>query len=83
MEKDTALHYLPELSDAFFHGASVTFQRMKNILKARFGALWKKKLAYHVKPTLKYKVGQGMQGDLSAEGPTQLDTFLEGAHTRK
>ena len=42
-------YIMKEPSNVFFHSTSVTFQQKKNTLKARYGALWNKKLAYRFK----------------------------------
>lgn len=55
--KDIQPHTLPEASNAFFHSASVTFAEKKNTLKARFGVLWNKKIAYRHRTA--YIEGQG------------------------
>jgi hypothetical protein len=73
--KDIQPHTLPEASNAFFHSASVTFAEKKNTLKARFGVLWNKKIAYRNRTA--YIEGQGIARNIQCplcKEPDSIDT---------
>jgi hypothetical protein len=59
--KDIPPHTLPEASNAFFTSSNVTFTEKKNTLKARYGTLWNKKIAYRHRTA--YMEGQGIARD--------------------
>jgi len=54
-------HTLPEASNVFFTSSNITFTEKKNTLKARYGVLWNKKIAYRHKTA--YIEGHGIARD--------------------
>jgi len=56
--KDIQPYTLPEASNAFFTSSNITFTEKKNTLKARYGVLWNKKIAYRHR--IAYIEGQGI-----------------------
>jgi hypothetical protein len=59
--RDIQMHTLPEASNAFFTSSNVTFTENKNTLKARYGTLWNKKIAYRHRTV--YMEGEGIARD--------------------
>jgi hypothetical protein len=59
--RDIQPHTLPEASNAFFTSSNVTFTEKKNTLKAQYGTLWNKKIAYRHRTA--YMEGQGIARD--------------------
>jgi hypothetical protein len=60
-EHSTAYIPLPEASNAFFTSSNGNFTEEKNTLKARYGTLWNKKIAYRHRTA--YMGGQGIARD--------------------